>query len=78
MEMEMRIRDGQELERRIALKRRDDPVDNFVLLVADTHANRRVLRENPQLFPNLARLTYTTLVGFLRAGQHPPNALVLV
>lgn len=77
-EMEMRVHDAQATERRINLKARDDPVDNLVVLIADTHANRRVLKENPGLFPELARLTYATLTKLLRAGQHPPSCLVLV
>jgi len=77
-EMEMRLRDAQALERRLALKRRDDPVDGLVLLVADTRGNRRALRENPTLFPNMTRLAYGELARLLRAGQHPPDAVVLV
>jgi hypothetical protein len=71
MEMEMRINDAQALERRIELKRRDDPSDSFVLLVADSHSNRRVLRENPALFADLARMTFAQLARFLQAGHHP-------
>jgi hypothetical protein len=44
VEAETRIRDGQALERRLALKLRDDPrIDIVILLVADTAANRRAL-----------------------------------
>jgi transcriptional regulator with XRE-family HTH domain len=78
MELEMGLRDAQAVERRMDLKRRDDPVDSFVFLVADTKHNRLVLREYPNLFPDLARLTFRQLATFLRAGIHPPNALVLV
>jgi len=77
-EMEMRLRDGQALERRIELKRRDDPVDSLVLLVADTKSNRQVLRENPTLFASLARMTIGSVTRMLREGHHPPSALVLV
>jgi len=46
VEAETRIRDGQALERRLALKVRDDPrVDILVLLVADTAADRRAVPE---------------------------------
>jgi transcriptional regulator with XRE-family HTH domain len=78
MEMEMRISDAQALERRVELKRRDDPSDGFVLLVADTHNNQRVLREHPGLFPGLTRMTFRALRRVLAQGQHPPNSLVLV
>lgn len=78
VEMEMRIRDAQALERRIDLKRRDDPVDNLVVLVADTRANRAVLRENPALCPRLVRLSLVAVARLLRDGQHPPSALVVI
>lgn len=77
-EMEMRIRDGQALERRLELKRRDDPVDSVVLLVADTKSNRQVVRENPMLFATLSRLSIGSLTRMLREGHLPPNALVFV
>ena len=78
MELEMRVTDAQELERRVELKRRDDRSDHFVLLLAATHHNRRVLRENPTLFPSLQRITYAALTRLLAAGTHPPDCLVLV
>ncbi|MEO6350590.1 MAG: helix-turn-helix transcriptional regulator [Candidatus Limnocylindrales bacterium] len=52
LEMEMRITDAQDLERRIELKRRDDPSDSFVLLITDTSRNRRVLRGIRACFPD--------------------------
>ncbi len=77
-EMEMRIRDGQALERRIELKRRDDPVDGVVLLLADTKNNRDAINGNSGLFPGLTRLTFRELARLLRSGQHPPSSLVFV
>ena len=78
VELEMRLRDAQALERRIEQKRRDDPVDSFVLLIADTRGNRAVLSENPQLFSGLARLTVRAVTRMLEAGRHPPTCMVLV
>lgn len=78
IEMEMRLRDSQALERRYEIKRRDDPVDNFVLLVADTHGNRRLLSDMPTLFPELRRMTFRELTMLLGAGLHPPSAMALV
>lgn len=78
LEMEMRITDAQALERRIELKRRDDPVESFVLLIADSRHNQRVLADQRQLFPDLTRLSFGELGRLLRSGHHPPNALVLV
>lgn len=40
VEAETRVRDGQGLERRLALKRRDGEVDHVILLLADTRHNR--------------------------------------
>ena len=78
LELEMRLRDGQALERRIAIKRRDDPPDRFVLQVADTHVNRRVLASNPGLFPDLPRLGPRAVLERLEAGEHPPTCLVVM
>lgn len=78
VELEMRLRDAQAAERRINLKRRDDPVDGFLLLIADTRTNRRVLRELPDLFGDLARLRPRTVIAALEAGGHPPTGLLLV
>jgi len=74
----MRIHDAQALERRINLKRQDDPVEAFVLLVADTRHNRSVLTQHPNIFPSLARLTFRELTRQPKAGQHPPSSVVLV
>lgn len=75
-EMEMRLRDVQALERRLQLKLRDDPVDRFVLALADTRTNRAALRARPLL--DLPRLTPGLIISALRAGQHPPSGVVLV
>ncbi len=74
----MRLRDGQAAERRINLKRRDDPTDQFLLLVADTRTNRRVLAEYPDLFADLPRLRQSNVIAALQAGRHPPTGLALV
>ena len=78
IELEMRIRDVQALIRRIDLKRRDDPTESFLLLVADTRTNRRVLAEFAGLFVNLPRLRPSQVHAALRAGNHPPTGLLLV
>jgi transcriptional regulator with XRE-family HTH domain len=74
-ELEMRLRDAQAVERRIALKRRDDPPDQFVLLVAATKHNRRVLAGNPGLFPDLPRHRPSAVLRPLEVGRHPPTGL---
>jgi transcriptional regulator with XRE-family HTH domain len=78
IELEMRLRDVQALLRRIELKRRDDPTDAFVLLVADTRANRRTLAEFEPLFGGLPRLRPGVVRAALDGGRLPPSGLLLV
>jgi transcriptional regulator with XRE-family HTH domain len=78
VEVETRLHDAQAQERRVALKRRDDPADGFLLVIADTRTNRRVLAQHPELWPDLPRLRRRDVLGALAAGRHPPTGLVLV
>lgn len=78
IELEMRLRDAQALERRLNAKRRDDPLDGFLLALADTGSNRQALRDAQGIFSDLARLTIGTVTRALREGRHPPSGLVLV
>lgn len=78
IELEMRLHDAQAVERRISLKRRDDPTDGFVLLLADTRNNRRVLAEFGGLFGDLPRRRPSVVRDALVAGRHPPNGLMFV
>jgi hypothetical protein len=78
VEFEARLYDIQAQTRRWLLKRRDDPVGRFLLVVADTRANRRVLEEFRDLFVDLPRLRTDTVVKLLRAGHHPPTGMILL
>jgi transcriptional regulator with XRE-family HTH domain len=78
VELEMRLRDVQALLRRIDLKRRDDPAESFLLLVADTRLNGRVLAEFEALFADLPRLRPSTVRGAVGSGRLPPTGLLLV
>jgi transcriptional regulator with XRE-family HTH domain len=78
VELEMRLRDLQATERRATLKRRDDPTDHFLLVVAATRGNRGVLAEVPGAFPDLSRLRLADVRRALEAGVHPPTGLVLL
>jgi transcriptional regulator with XRE-family HTH domain len=78
IELEMRLRDVQALRRRIDLKRRDDPAQAFLLAIADTDHNRRVLREFESFFADLPRLRPSVVAVALAAGRHPPSGIVLV
>ena len=77
-ELETRLYDAQAQLGRHNLKRRDDPTDSFVLVVADTRHNREVLRTYADLFADLPRLRTATVLKMLRAGQHPPTGLILL
>jgi len=78
IELESRLTDTQATVRRINLKRRDDPVDHFVLAIADTRHNRRVLAEFSSLFAALPRLRTASVLKALREGRHPPTGIILV
>jgi len=78
IELEMRLRDVQAVRRRLDLKRRDDPAESFVLLVADTRLNRRVLAEYGALFADLPRLRPLQIRATLEAGRLPRTGLLLV
>jgi transcriptional regulator with XRE-family HTH domain len=78
VEVEMRLHDAQALERRVNLKRGDDPAGRFMLVVADTNRNRSVLAEQPNLFPDLPRLVPAIVRAALLAGHLPPTGLVVL
>lgn len=78
IEFEARLYDLQAQKRRWELKRRDDPVEHFVVVVADTRANRRVLAEFADLLGDLPRLRTDTVLRMLHAGKHPPTGLILL
>jgi transcriptional regulator with XRE-family HTH domain len=77
VELESRLTDVQELTRRHNLKRRDDPLDHFLLVVADTDHNRRVLTEYGSLLAGLPRLRTASVLKLLRAGRHPPTGFIV-
>jgi transcriptional regulator with XRE-family HTH domain len=78
VEGEMRIHDAQAMERRIALKRRDDGNPDVLLLVARSRANREALVVvGPRLratFP----LDSRTILSALRAGRSPGGSGIAV
>jgi transcriptional regulator with XRE-family HTH domain len=78
IEFESRLYDIQAQVRRFGLKARDDSPDSFLLVIADTPANRRVLRESAELLSDLPRLRTANVLKALRAGMHPPTGLMLL
>jgi transcriptional regulator with XRE-family HTH domain len=78
IELEARLRDAQATTRRHALKRRDDPMEHFLLVLSDTRNNRRLLDEFAELFVDLPRLRTTSVLKSLAAGRHPQTGLILI
>lgn len=71
VEAETRIRDLQELDRRVALKRRDGHVDGVVLLLADTRTNRIVVREYADHLKVNFPLPSASVLAALGGGRDP-------
>ena len=78
IELEMRVRDAQAVRRRHDLKRRDDPTEQFLLLIADTRHNRRVVAEFEPLFADLPRLRPSDVYRALASGRHPQTGLLFI
>jgi hypothetical protein len=78
IELETRLYDVQAQLRAIHLKLRDDPPDRFLLVIADSRTNRRVLADFPELFREFPRERTAKVLSTLRAGHHPTTGLVLV
>jgi len=78
-EAETRLDDVQALERRLALKLRDGEVDVLILAVADTAANRHVLRAHRADLRALLPLDGREVLRALRGGSLPArNGLVVL
>ncbi len=71
VEAETRIRDLQALDRRVALKQRDDGVERVILLVSDTKTNRAVIRAGKSLLCARYPLSGRAVLRALRAGTCP-------
>jgi hypothetical protein len=78
IEAETRIRDGQALLRKLALKRRDGGVDRLVLVVSDTRNNRDAVRlleaELRAAFPLHGRVGMARLT----AGKDPGGDFLIL
>lgn len=78
VEAETRIRDLQALDRRMALKQRDDGVDRVILLVSDTRTNRAAFREAKPLLATRYPLSGRAVLRALRAGKCPEGSGVVL
>lgn len=78
VEGESRLGDIQAVERRIALKRRDDNNVDVVLLVNDTRHNRQVLATEREALRAMFPLDTRAVLAALRAGRHPGASGIVV
>jgi transcriptional regulator with XRE-family HTH domain len=79
VDAETRLYDIQAQTRRLELKRRDDRIDVVVLLVADTNANRRILREWRVLLRGGFPLDTRAVLAALASGRRPnASGIVLI
>ncbi|MBI3750171.1 MAG: hypothetical protein HY263_00730 [Chloroflexi bacterium] len=79
IEAETRIRDLQEVQRRVALKQRDGAVQVVILLLSDSAHNRRVVRENAASLQRQFPISARSALRALRDGRMPAgNALILL
>ncbi len=78
VEAETRLHDVQALERRIALKQRDDGDVAVLLLVNDTRINRGVLATARPSLQALLPLGARAMLSALRAGRHPGESGIVL
>ena len=78
LEAETALRDLQAVDRRVARKLEDDGAERVILLVADTHRNRRVLREFGDLISARYRLDTRAILRQLRSGRLPSASGVCI
>jgi transcriptional regulator with XRE-family HTH domain len=79
VEAETRPRDGQELERRLAIKRRDGGVDRLILLLSDTRSNRALVRERSASLTVAFPTRAPDALAALQAGRLPDaDTLILL
>lgn len=78
VEAESAITDGQSLERRLALKARDDPYGHVLLLVADTRTNRRRLATLREGLRSMLPLDSRKLLAALGSGDDPGGSGIVI
>lgn len=79
VEAETRPADLQAIGREMAAKLRDSNADRMILLVADTHRNRALVRANVAALRQSFPLDTRTTLAALASGRDPGvNGLVLL
>jgi hypothetical protein len=78
VEAETRVADVQGMERRLALKMRDDPDGHVILLLADTRGNRAVARSLLDGLRAMLPLGPRTVLQALREGGDPGGSGIVI
>ena len=78
IEAEMRLRDPQALDRRIALKQRDAEIDRVLLLINDSEANRRAIRASRESLRSRLPLDGREILRAVRRGRVPHASGILL
>jgi transcriptional regulator with XRE-family HTH domain len=78
IEAEMRLTDLQALESRLALKLRDGRIDRLILVVADTRANRLVIREHGAELRSMFPLQGGAARAAIRSDRDPGCHLLIL
>jgi hypothetical protein len=78
VEAETRLRDLQEIKRRIALKQRDDDVDHVILLLSATRNNRAVVREFRTDLVDSFPVSSVRAIERLSSGASPRGSAVVI
>jgi len=78
VEVETRPRDVQALERRLALKMRDGGIDTVILVLADTRANRQLVRAHASSLTGAFTIPGQLALQRLAAGAHPGGSSLVL
>jgi transcriptional regulator with XRE-family HTH domain len=78
VEAETRVSDGQALERKLALKRRDDPGGHVILLISDTRSNRVTIRAIREGLRDAFPLDTRELLWALGHGSEPGGSGIAI
>jgi hypothetical protein len=79
VEAENRVRDLQDLERRVALKKRDSGMGRVILLLRDTRWNRGIMAAHRDRLRRSFPITSATALAAIEAGRDPGgDAIVLL
>jgi transcriptional regulator with XRE-family HTH domain len=78
LEAETRLRDCQAVQRRIALKARDSGIDQVILLVSDTHANRAAIQAAEASLREMFPIPARAALRALRAGRDPGGSAIIL